>query len=125
MKTYISTPPDNVKVYRALLTQSSTDAPTATVLENTLGGTPAFAAYDNAGLYSLVGTGLFPSGKTMVMIGDPLLTGSSSAMYTAQACWVDANTVSVETREVLVGDGTAAFTDDLLTSTPIEILVYP
>lgn len=39
MKTYISTPPDNVKVYAALLTQASTDDPTATVLQNTLGGT--------------------------------------------------------------------------------------
>ena len=28
-----------VKVYRALLTQTNTDAPVATVLENTMGGT--------------------------------------------------------------------------------------
>lgn len=28
------------KVYTALLTQTGTDAPVATVLENTLGGTP-------------------------------------------------------------------------------------
>ncbi len=62
MKTYISTPPDNVKVYRALLTQSGGHAPTATVLENTLGGTVVWT-YSNEGIYVGTLAGAFPEGK--------------------------------------------------------------
>lgn len=40
------------KVYTALLSQSGTDAPVATVLENTLGFTPIYT-YSSAGVYAL------------------------------------------------------------------------
>lgn len=50
-------------VYRALLTQSGTDAPVATVLENSLGGVPVFT-YDGEGQYIVTLPGLFPIGKT-------------------------------------------------------------
>lgn len=50
------------KVYSALLTQSGTDAPVATVLENTLGGTPVFS-YVGVGEYRLTLTGAFPQLK--------------------------------------------------------------
>ena len=43
--------PDGVKVYRALLSQSGTDAPVATVLENTLVGEVVWT-YDNEGFYT-------------------------------------------------------------------------
>lgn len=49
-------------VYTALLTQSGTDAPVATVLENTLGGTVTWS-YVGAGSYRATLTGAFPSGK--------------------------------------------------------------
>lgn len=55
------------KVYTALLTQSGTDAPVATVLENTLGGTVVWS-YGGVGDYTATATGLFTSGKTMVFI---------------------------------------------------------
>lgn len=42
----------NYKVYTALLTQKGTDAPVATVLENTLGFTPIYT-YSSAGVYIL------------------------------------------------------------------------
>jgi hypothetical protein len=47
------------KVYKALLTQTGTDAPVATVLENTLSGTPVWS-YDGVGLYYLTLSGEFP-----------------------------------------------------------------
>ena len=51
------------KVYTALVTQSGTNAPTATVLENTLGGTPTWA-FSSAGTFTLTLTGAFTNNKT-------------------------------------------------------------
>ena len=50
------------KVYSALLSQTGTSAPTAVVLENTLGGTPVFS-YVGDGEYRLTLTGAFPQLK--------------------------------------------------------------
>lgn len=54
------------KVYRALLSQSGTDAPVATVLKNTLGGTPVWTRA-NVGNYRLTLAGAFPSAKTFIL----------------------------------------------------------
>lgn len=53
------------KVYTALLTQSGTDAPTATVLENNLGGTVVWARSD-IGEYTATLTGAFTVDKTFL-----------------------------------------------------------
>lgn len=53
-----------VKVYRALLSQSGTDAPVATALENTLGGVPVWTR-DDLGDYRATLTGAFPIGKCL------------------------------------------------------------
>ena len=50
------------KVYTALLSQEGTDAPVATVLENTLGGIPTFT-YDGVGVYTITLTGLLTANK--------------------------------------------------------------
>lgn len=52
------------KVYSALLTQSGTDAPIATVLENTLGGTVAWRR-EAVGVYYGTLVGAFTKDKTM------------------------------------------------------------
>ena len=54
-----------VKVYRALLTQTGTDAPVATVIENTLGGDVVWTR-GLTGIYFGTLAGAFPSGKTYV-----------------------------------------------------------
>jgi len=41
------------KVYTALLTQTGTDAPTAIILQNTLGGIPTFT-YETVGDYKII-----------------------------------------------------------------------
>lgn len=53
------------KVYKALLSQTGTNAPVATVLENTLGGTVVWS-YDSVGNYKATLSGAFTEGKTMV-----------------------------------------------------------
>lgn len=55
--------PDTPKVYKALLTQAGTDAPVATVLENTLGGT---VVWSRTAIGEYIGTlvGAFPDNKT-------------------------------------------------------------
>lgn len=55
------------KVYTALFNQSGASAPTVTVLENTLGGTPTFG-YTSAGNWTATLTGAFISGKTVATI---------------------------------------------------------
>lgn len=50
-------------VYTALLSQSGTSAPTATVLENTLGGTVVWT-WEDVGFFRGTLTGAFPSAKT-------------------------------------------------------------
>jgi hypothetical protein len=50
------------KVYSALLSQTGTSAPTAVILENTLGGTPVFS-YVGEGEYRMTLSGAFPQLK--------------------------------------------------------------
>ena len=54
------TPP--YKVYSALVSQSGTDAPTAIVLENTIGAITF--TYNNTGQYNILSSGLFTTDKT-------------------------------------------------------------
>jgi hypothetical protein len=54
------------KVYTALLTQSGTTAPVATVLENTIGN--IVWSYSTPGSYLATLTGAFTNGKTFVSI---------------------------------------------------------
>ena len=57
------------KVYTALISQSGTSAPTATVLENTLGGT---VVWTRTGSGSYVGTlaGVFTTNKTVIFVNN-------------------------------------------------------
>tara|TARA_R110000822_G_scaffold30374_3_gene88535 strand:- start:79 stop:2118 length:2040 start_codon:yes stop_codon:yes gene_type:complete len=66
------------KVYTALLTQSGTSAPSATVLENTLGGTVTLT-YVGAGNYGADLTGAFTANKTAVIISNGVPVVVSSA----------------------------------------------
>lgn len=100
--------------YVALLTQTGTDAPVATVLENTLGGTVVWT-YDSQGYYVGTLAGAFTVNKTTLLIANN--TSVSDAYSVAR---IDANSIGVES-------GTAAPTneDDKLNGTFVEIRVYP
>jgi hypothetical protein len=100
------------KVYTALLSQSGTDAPVATVLENTLGGDIVWSR-SQAGVYLGTLDGAFPIEKTFVIITN---TGGQEAN-----CYVNDNNVNYV--GIATSEG-ADFTDNLLFKTPIEIRVY-
>lgn len=53
------------KVYTALLSQTGTDAPVATVLQNTLGGTVVWTR-DDVGIYTATLASVFTTNKTFV-----------------------------------------------------------
>lgn len=107
---------NGVKTYRALLTQLTTAAPTeAAVLTNGI-GTIVYTR-SNTGIYVGTLAGAFPVGKTFVLIGS-VAGGANAGLATVIA--TDANTFTIET-----ADTTFASADSLLSSTPIQVLVYP
>jgi len=99
------------KVYTALLSQSGTSAPTATVLENTLGGTIVWIRV-NPGLYSGTLTGTFTADKTILLNNNPV-GGVFTNIFSS------VNTITIQTR-----NSSNAQTDDGLSNTSIEIRVY-
>lgn len=101
------------KVYKATLTQSATDAPVATVFENSFGAALVWTR-DGAGIYTLTLTGAFPSGKVFFpanFYSVPWDGGSSVSIYRTSD-----NTLSLEvaTDGVIPADGM-----------PFEVFVYP
>lgn len=105
-------PAPTYKVYTALLTQTGTNAPVATVLENTLGGTVVWS-YIGPGLYLGTLVGAFPIEKTQLFLQN---TGGQEANYYINDNNIDY--VAIATSEI---DTTV---DGLLFNTPIEIRVY-
>lgn len=99
----------NYKVYTALLTQSSTSAPVATILENTLGN--VVWGYTSAGVYTATLVGAFPAATTYytkildVVEGEVNLEGVLKANRTSN----DVITIYTDA------------TNGLLSATPIEI----
>lgn len=111
-----------VKIYRALLTQTGTDAPVATVLENTLGGTLVWTR-SQAGNYVGTLAGAFPDADK-IWCNDPVQNNGG-----------DINTFSYLYRQS--ADAVVLFTTNTVGDTAIdlgnggnyalrlEILVYP
>lgn len=103
--------------YRALLTQTGTDAPSITIMRNELTGTPV-ASYVGVGEYRITLSGAFPPTKTAAIIQNNSNDGASIAMYSAK---VDASGDFVS---IVTGTGEDPF-DDLLTNTCLLIEVEP
>lgn len=99
----------NYKIYRALLNQSGTDAPVATVLENTLGGTVVWTR-QSAGVYIGTLIAAFPVAKTGVLGSKKYINMERSSD----------DAVIVNTYDT---DDVTPF-DDILGNTYIEIIVY-
>lgn len=101
-------------LYTALLSQSGTDAPVATVLENTLGGTVVWTREDD-GQYRGTLSGAFPFETTVIFMMNT--SGSLASQLTAFPADGDS---------VLVYSGSSgSLSDEQLSSTSIEIRVYP
>ena len=100
------------KVYTALLTQTGTDAPVATVLENTLGGEVVWS-YAAVGIYQGALSEAFPISKTILFLQN---TGGQDSNYYINDNNIDY--VGIATAEAGVS------TNNILFNTPIEIRVY-
>ncbi len=70
------------KVYKAILNQTGTNAPVATVLVNTLGGTVVWTR-SGVGTYLATLAAAFPADKTIIFSTSPVLLedGESSSAY--------------------------------------------
>jgi len=100
-------------VYTAILTQTGTSAPTATVLENTLGGTVVWS-YVTGGTYQATLSGAFTANKTATYLEDrgwDGLYGSSFLVGTTSICQLN-----ILAGDDFIGGGTEAV---------VEIRVYP
>lgn len=105
-----------VKTYRALVSQATTAAPTATVLENSLGGTVVWAR-SSTGTYTATLTGAFTSAKNFL-----LTTGEAGTIAALKNVLITRTSADVIT--VTTGSG-GTLEDSVLSNTPISILVYP
>lgn len=104
------------KVYTVLISQSGTSAPTAIVLQNTLGEVPTYG-YSVVGHYTLVSPGgLFAQNKTFIM-PNSFTTGSDDDIFAA--VWFDNSTIDLFTFRSL-----ATPNDDELNNTSLEIRIY-
>jgi hypothetical protein len=108
------------KSYVALISQVGTSAPTAIVLENTLGDDVVFS-YNNVGDYSCEsGAGIFVDGKTVVFMGGPYEGATNNIIASAVFRADISNTVIINTAVASTG---VAINDELV-NTPLEIRVY-
>ena len=112
-----NTTSSNYKVYRGLISQSSTNHPTALILENTLGLTPDWIR-DSDGSYRLnLGNNIIPDlNKVFVMINNIYGEGYSFAAYADSGA---ANRISIATFNNL-----NIPSDNLLSNTSLEIIIY-
>lgn len=117
------------RVYRVRLTQSSTSAPTAEVLENTL-GVKATYSYDGIGLYSInFDKELFtvPGGADLVL-GNNHMIISAGSIFTAQVAPASKYKLAIETFKgiTLDDDVLGSVQDSNLNIIPnvLEIRVY-
>ena len=118
------------KVYTALLSQSGTDAPVATVLENTLGYDIVWSRL-NAGGYTATATefAIEDFNKFYCNIGNKLPSGASTdiSSYIVEASTLPLGSPSsfeVYTKTILNSTGVVTRGDNMLEFTPIEIRVY-
>jgi len=81
------------KVYTALMGQVSTNDPTATVLQNTLGGTVVWTRND-VGDYSATLTDAFPVGKVFISAAN---VDPDSGLWFIQAARLNDNVIRVYT----------------------------
>lgn len=100
-------------IYKALLTQSGTNAPTAEVLQNTLGGVPTFG-YTSTGVFTMSLTGAFTDNETHVMFN----AGGKNGF--GRAWRVDNDTIRIESYNT-----SFVLTNSILEDTALTIEVFP
>lgn len=112
-----------VKTYVALLTQTAGNAPVATVLQNTLGGSVVWAR-SAQGVYTGTLVAAFTAAKTGVFIS-PLPHLSATASQIAEYQHTSADVITLQTMSQDGGVGVGTLNDGRLADTMIKIEVYP
>ena len=109
------------KIYSVLLTQTDTNAPVATVLENTLGS--AVWARATEGHYTVTFTQNFISAQTTVQLS--IIPSNEDYIFFYNYSIAD-NFIYVNTIRLFNDGGEVSnlFSDGLLADTPFEIRVY-
>lgn len=111
------------KVYKALITQSGTDAPVATVLVNTLGITTTWV-YDNIGEYSVnVDSGIIDNAKVFIDKELKIISPSYIDDQAAQIGVFDGAVTRVSLKSTVFTTGVAA--NDIINSFTLTIEVFP
>lgn len=109
------------KKYVAILSQTGTNAPVATVLEDTIGIVGGDYSYVGVGEYSITKTGAFPLGKVAYFHNG----AQTDLGYSFTIIHIDVNTISIRTSD----SNWVGFANDVLGALPsfglIEIRVYP
>lgn len=118
--TVTPSPIGNPKCYIALLTQTGTNAPVATVLQNTLGGNPVWS-YTSTGDYAITLAGAWTANKTWAVCATSFDT--SNGLPVSGHCNVNNGDQDSFPLQLYNAEGTAV--DDCLLLTAIQILVYP
>jgi len=125
-----------VKRYKALLTQTGTNAPVATVLENTLGGTVVWTR-TGAGVYVGTLASAFTVEKTIINRAAGVSSSGTTGYWAGDVVYEDASeyavigsiqchAASVNTVQVWTRNSSGALADTILPSRyPIFIEVYP
>ena len=111
------------KIYVALLTQTGSSAPTAEVLENSIG--EIVWARSTNGTYTATLAGAFTASKTVVLMGTETASPSAGLYNTPKAVKTSADIITVLTSRLDVAGGAVGIVDDILSATEIEIRVYP
>lgn len=114
---------NGVKVYRALISQTGTSAPTATVLENSLGGTVVWTR-NAAGDYYGTLANAFPANKLVMRV----FRGNYKPAYVGDDYFIDL--VRISSNVIAIQTYAAGNLDDAILSAEngfdgVEILVYP
>jgi hypothetical protein len=110
------------KVYTCTLSQTSTAAPTATIFENSTGGTIAWTR-TGTGVYvgTITGT-TFPSAKTFFPVTYQFQEWTGTDFISILFQRTGTTTVQITTS--LGPNGAAAVSDGILTGTPFEVRIY-
>jgi hypothetical protein len=112
------------KVYKALLTQSGTDAPVATVLENTLG--KVVWGYDSVGAYTATLDDAFVDNKTVLLISSGInnVSALNDSLDIINVGRNDIDSIYVSTG---IADATGArdVANDVLYQHTLFVEVYP
>ena len=106
------------KVYVALISQLGTSAPTAIILQNTLGVVPVWTRF-STGIYRATYANTFTQDKTTILTSTNYLPDSGIIQVTCNSGY------SPDMIQLISYNKTMVLTDALLVRTAIEIRVYP